>query len=135
MILNEDQIQAQSHEARVAWLDALDDRGRLIVFAPRGWKWTLVVVAHAKRLLQANMPVETRLKILEGLERCEGDRLTDEVLAAVDPMPDAGEEIIREAMTLGPKQALDIYARHEVFTTLATINPSLLTAIELASST
>jgi hypothetical protein len=77
------------------------------------------------------MPANYRLKFLEWLNRCDETWLSREIIAAVDPMDDDGYEILREAMKLGAKTALDVVARWEVFSAFVALNPSLLTAIKM----
>jgi hypothetical protein len=83
---------------------------------------------------------EWRLKFLDGLDRLVNHEnntwLTEEVVAAIEPVCDAGMEMIREALKLdkgklGRPGMLDALAKF--FPAFAVLNPSLLTALEIHS--
>jgi hypothetical protein len=98
---------------------------------PRGYAYTIVNISLSKRLLQYDMPAMERLKILQSLEVCDADRfwLTPEMVAAIEPMDDKGNEIVSEAGKLGAGKILDVFAEH--FSTFAVLNPSLLAALKM----
>jgi hypothetical protein len=77
------------------------------------------------------MPATERLKILEGLEVDDLDRLwlTNNMVAAILPMDDKSYEIVSEARKLDAGKILDVFADH--FETFAVLNPSLITALEM----
>ena len=77
------------------------------------------------------MPATERLKILEGLEVDDLDRLwlTNNMVAAILPMDDKSYEIVSEARKLDAGKILDVFADH--FPTFAVLNPSLIAALEM----
>jgi hypothetical protein len=95
---------------------------------PRGHQYTLVLISLTKRILKEEMPASYRLQFLEHLEKIGDKWLTAEMVASIEPVCDKGYEIIREVQKLGANKALDVYAKH--FKTFATLNPSLLSALE-----
>ena len=98
---------------------------------PRGYKYTIVHISLNKRLLQADLPANERLQILEGLEVDDLDRLwlTNDMVAAILPMDDKSYEIVSEARKLEAGKILDVFADH--FATFAVLNPSLIAALEM----
>jgi hypothetical protein len=99
---------------------------------PKGYKYTLVLASITKRVLQMQPPDEWKLQFLGHLEKMShGEQwLTAEMIAAVEPMDDKGEEIAREIRKVGPMKALDVYA--DTFTVFATLNPSLVAALKMS---
>jgi hypothetical protein len=97
---------------------------------PVGYKYTLVLVSVTKRVLQSEMPEEYRLKFLGHLDKVIDNWLTPEMIAAIDPMDDKGDEIAGEIRKLGPQKALDVYA--ETFVAFAALNPSLIEALRMS---
>jgi hypothetical protein len=71
---------------------------------PTGYKYTVVIISHTKRALAANIPTEYRLEFLNRLDRMVSHEnslwLTAAMIAAIDPMCDAGLEMYREAAKL-----------------------------------
>lgn len=103
-----------------------------ITCVPAGWRYTLILISHAKRTLTyKNCPADVRAKTLEHFENwsLEGEWLSPEMIAIIDPMPDAGEEIIDEAIKLGWPKAFDVFAKLDVFDTFIAINPSIQQAL------
>jgi len=104
---------------------------------PTGHKYTLVVVSLLKRWLAEDIPAEYRLKFLEWLDRMATGPdiwLTADMIAAVEPICEAGEEMYFEAAKLDrgkPGQPGMFEALAKFFPTFAVLNPSLMTAIEL----
>jgi hypothetical protein len=104
---------------------------------PKGHLYTLVAISVTKRGLAQDIPDDYRLKFLNQLDRMAGYGeawLTAGVIAAVDPMCDAGWEMYREAAKLdrekpGRPGMLDALAKF--FPTFAVLNPSLMTALEM----
>jgi hypothetical protein len=89
----------------------------------RGHKYVVVSASITKRCLQGEMPADMRLQFLQHLEKMSDQVLTAEKIARIEPICDAGYQIVQEAMKLGPYKALDVYAdKFEVF---AALNPSL----------
>jgi hypothetical protein len=101
---------------------------------PCGYKYTLVVISEIKRTLAEKIPAEFRLKFLEHLDKWAADDgrtwLTAEMIAAIEPMCDKGNEIAREAKKLPRGKFLDVYA--ETFSTFAVLNPSLIAALQMS---
>lgn len=103
------------------------------MIVPPGWRYTLVTIAHAKRLLASkHCSNDMRLKTLEYFDEWSGpgEWLKPEMIGMIDPMPDEGEAIISEAATLGWSKALDVFARGDVFKALLAINPSIRKVLE-----
>jgi hypothetical protein len=113
-----------------AWIDSLSPDETLILHTPAGHRYTLVVIADIKRVLQAEFPAEYRLQFLEFLDR-QSAGWGAETIASITPMCDAGAEIEREARKLGSKQALDAFAKFDVFSAFCALNPSLLEALRM----
>jgi len=99
-----------------------------------GHRYTLICVSLAKRVLQLEMAEAERLELLQRLDKMVDQWLTAEAIAAVQPICNRGYKLIEEAEPLGNK-ALDVYARSDVFDAFTALNPSLLTAIEIANRT
>ena len=105
---------------------------------PVGWKYALVIISVVKCGLTLDTPAAYRMEFLDRLDRMvNGDNntwLTAEMVAAIDPMCDAGMEMFREAAKLdrgkpGRPGMLDALAKF--FPAFAVLNPSLMTAIEM----
>jgi hypothetical protein len=101
---------------------------------PIGYKYALVLASITKRVLQSAMPEEYRLKFLQHLDlMSQGEQcLTADMIAAVEPMDDRGEELAREVRKVGPNKALDVYA--DMFAIFAALNPSLVEALKKSPS-
>jgi hypothetical protein len=133
-MITEEEIDQQTHDERCAWLASLDADETLIVHTPCGHKSVLVFIAHMKRVLQSEIPTACRLKFLEGIASCRDHVLSEEAIAAIEPLSDEGQAIVDEAMKLGARQALDIFARWEVFAAFVALDPSLLEAIKICEN-
>ena len=99
---------------------------------PVGHRCTLVLISVTKRLLAEEMPAAYRMQFLEHLENMGKHDMwiTDEVIAAVEPVCDKGFEMICEAQKLGAKKSLDAYA--EFLPAFAALNPSLMASLKLS---
>jgi hypothetical protein len=101
---------------------------------PKGYKYTLVLASVVKRALRGEMPENYRLQFLGHLEKMtQGENanwLNSDMIAAIDPMDDKGEEIATQIRKVGPQKALDVYA--DTFALLASLNPSLIAALKLS---
>jgi hypothetical protein len=106
---------------------------------PNGYMYTLVSISLTKRALADDMPPGERLELLQSLAFYETS-FKPEQIAAVEPMCNKGLKIVAEAMKLGDggfppdggarrPGALDMFASH--FTTFASLNPSLVTALKM----
>jgi hypothetical protein len=97
---------------------------------------TLIWVAIAKRALQEEMPAPMRLRFLELLDKLADAKVTPEVIARIDPMPDAGWQIVREARSIDPpddklaKASFKILTSEPAWGYLTRINPSMMAAVE-----
>lgn len=116
-------------------IDQQDVDEKHIVYCAIGHRYTLVLVSILKKLLTEDMPSAYRLRLLQWLDKCGDQWLSPEAIAAVQPMCADGYEMVREAQKLGPKKALDVYAKADVFRAFVALNPSLLTAIKLCDRT
>jgi hypothetical protein len=120
----------RTHAQHCAWLDSLNADEKLIVHTPVGYRYTLVIISDAKRMLQAELPAEFRLQCLEFLDR-QSAHWGAETIASIAPLCDAGAEIVGEAQKLGAKQALDAFAKFDIFSAFCALNPSLLEALRM----
>jgi hypothetical protein len=97
---------------------------------PNGHMYTLVLASVTKRVLQMELSESWRLEFLGHLEKMTDEYLTSEVIAAIDPMDDRGEEIAAEIRKVGPSKALDLYAK--AFVAFAALNSSLIGALKMS---
>jgi hypothetical protein len=131
------QLAAMTWEQHAAWLDGMTEDEQIVVNVPLGYRYTLVIVSHAKRaLVSYEMPVGVRLRMLEAINDSVDGYFTEAALAAIEPACDTAVEMIHECMKVdegNPRlgKGLDLLASHEVFGHLLALNPSLLTAIKL----
>jgi hypothetical protein len=130
-MITSEQINRQSSDERIAWLDSLNEDENAIVHTPVGHRYTLVIISETKRLLAMNLSAEHRLRFLEFLDNCTDNVLTAETISIIEPMSDEAYEMVKEARKLGTKKALDVLARWEVFNAFIALNPSILTAIKM----
>ena len=104
---------------------------------PPGYKYTVVIISGVKRMLAADIPSEFRLKFLDELDHMASNSetwLTADMIAAIDPMCDAAEEMYSEAAKLDrgkPGQPAMLDALAKFFPAFAVLNPSLITALEM----
>jgi hypothetical protein len=104
---------------------------------PAGYKYTVIIISTTKRVLAGNMSAEYRLEFLNRLDRMANNSetwLTADVIAAIEPMCDAGMEMYSEAAKLdkgvpGRPGMLDALAKF--FPAFAVLNPSLIAALEM----
>jgi hypothetical protein len=129
-MVTSEQISKFSDEQRDAWMASLTEDESVILRAPPGHRYTLAAISEVKWFLAQKIPDDYRLRFLEFLER-HADLFSVAAIAQLEPMPDEGREIIREARKLGKGKWLDVVARWEVFGALVAINPSLLAALRL----
>jgi len=125
--LPENYCNGRTYAEHCAWIDSLNEDQTIILHTPIGHRYSLVMIAVTKRFLTTKLPTETRLKLLEFLEREEASGFA---VAMVQPICDDGYAIYREAQKLGAHKALDVYASWDVFNALVALNPSLLDAIK-----
>jgi hypothetical protein len=123
----------RTYAEHVAWIDSLNADETLILHTPVGYRYTLVEISDLKRVLQVEIPAEFRLRFLEFLDR-QSAEWGAETIASIAPMCDAGAEIVREARKLGSKQALDTFAKFDVFSAFCALNPSLLEALRMRTN-
>jgi hypothetical protein len=97
---------------------------------PKGYKYTVVLASITKRVLLQEMPENYRLEFLRHLEKMVDSWLTADMIAAIEPMDDKGEEIAAEIRKVGPQKALDVYA--DAFKAFALLNPSLVAAFKMS---
>jgi hypothetical protein len=122
----------KTYAEHCAWIDSLGPDETLILHAPNGWRYTLVIISDLKRMLASTIPTEHRLRFLEFLDNHSND-WPPEIIASIAPMCDAGAEIMSEAHKLGDKM-LDKIAEWDVFSTFCALNPSLLEALRMRGS-
>jgi hypothetical protein len=120
----------RTYAEHCAWLDSLNADQNLIVHTPVGHRYTLVVISELKRMLASEIPTKHHLRFLEFLDD-HSDVWPPEIIASIEPMSDAGAEIVREARKLGASKALDKCAEWDVFNAFIALNPSLLEALRM----
>jgi hypothetical protein len=121
----------RTYAEHCAWLNSLNADQNLIVHSPVGHRYTLVIISELKRMLMAEtLPTGARHRFLEFLND-HSDVWPPEIIASIEPMCDAGAEIVREARKLGASKALDKYAEFDVFNAFCALNPSLLEALRM----
>ena len=107
---------------------------------PMGYKYTVIIVSVIKRTLAQDIPAEYRLKFLNRLDGMVSSGpdgyawLTADMVAAIEPMCDRGDEMFREASKLDrgrPGQPAMFAALDKFFPAFAVLNPSLMTALEM----
>jgi hypothetical protein len=107
---------------------------------PMGYKYTVIIVSVIKRELAQDIPPEYRMKFLNQLDAMasggpEGySWLTADMIAAIEPMCDRGDEMFCEALKLDrgrPGQPAMFNALDKFFPAFAVLNPSLMTALEM----
>jgi hypothetical protein len=125
-------------ERHHAWLDSLSRDEALVVYTPQGYLMTFIIVALTKRaLLMDEIKPAEQLRLLEKLNGLTDGYFTPEMLAAVEPMSDIECKIFEEAKSLDPagdkssRASFGVLTSPRVFWHLATLNPSLLSAIKL----
>jgi hypothetical protein len=108
---------------------------------PPGYQYMLVMISITKRALAGEIPSEFRMQFLEHLDKLTTPSdslwLSADMVAAVEPMCEKGNELAREAQALGTGKSLhvrslsvfDAYAKF--FPAFASLNPSLITALEM----
>jgi hypothetical protein len=101
---------------------------------PNGHCYTLVLASFTKRLLAEEMPDSCRIEFLQHLDKMTKDEsanwLNSDMIAALEPMCDRGYEMVLEAQKLGPKKALDAYAKF--FPAFAALNPSFIDILKMS---
>jgi hypothetical protein len=121
-------MRAMTPEERAVWMAGLSEEQLVIVYAPPGVRFTLVLVAHTKReLLTYKMVAAERLKILESLARCT-DLLPERAIACIEPSCDTALKMVAEA-----DANLDAIGDFDVFSEFVRLNPSLLAALRAIS--
>jgi hypothetical protein len=107
---------------------------------PMGYKYTVIIISVIKRTLAQDIPPEYRLKFLNQLDAMTSSGqegyawLTADMIAAIDPMCDRGDEMFSEASKLDrgrPGQPAMFDALNKFFPAFAVLNPSLMTALEM----
>jgi len=103
-----------------------------------GYIYTIVIVSYFKRaLVTIEMPIGERLHFLEAINKWVDGCFTETALAAIEPACKTGAQMIQECLKIDRPddwrrgRSLDLMASREVFSHLAALNPSLLTAIGL----
>ena len=115
---------------------AIDDK--LLANVADGHKWSFIVAALAKRVLQIpGIKPADRLRVLERLNSLTDDWFTADMLAGIAPMCDTGYAIFKEAKSLDAAQdnthcqaSFEVLATLKVFRHFCTLNPSILAAIK-----
>lgn len=120
----------RTYAEHCSWLDSLNADEKLIVQTPAGHRYFLIVISNLKRMLASEIPTQYRLRFLEFLDNHSND-WPPEIIASIAPMCDAGAEIVGEAQKLGAKQALDAFAKFDIFSAFCALNPSLVEALRM----
>lgn len=105
---------------------------------PMGYKYTAKIVSVVKRTLAQDIPAEYRFKFLNQLDELASggsdNWLTADMIAAIEPMCDHGDEMFSEASKLDrgvPGKPAMFRALDKFFPAFAVLNPSLITALEI----
>jgi hypothetical protein len=107
---------------------------------PMGYKYTVLIVSVIKRELAQDIPTEYRVKFLNQLDAMASGGpdgyswLTTDMVAAIEPMCDRGDEMFCEASKLDrgrPGKPAMFDALDKFFSAFAVLNPSLMTALEM----
>lgn len=105
---------------------------------PMGYKYTVIIVSVIKRELAQDIPAEYRFKFLNQLDELASggsdNWLTADMIAAIEPMCDHGNEMFSEASKLDrgrPGKPAMFRALDKFFPAFAVLNPSLMTALEI----
>lgn len=105
---------------------------------PQGYKYTVIIVSVIKRTLAQNIPAEYRFKFLNQLDALASggsdNWLTADMISAIAPMCDRGDEMFSEASKLDrgkPGKPAMFRALDKFFPAFAVLNPSLMTALEM----
>jgi hypothetical protein len=125
-----------------AWLDALSDDERTVVYAPVGRLHELLVIAYTKYAIErVKMPRGERAMLLQQLNdlvaKLPHGFLSAEMLATIQPMSDTEVQMMHEARSLDPKDcksgkaSFDVLTNLRTFSIFVTLNPSLLTALKM----
>jgi hypothetical protein len=103
-----------------------------VAFCPQGWRFTIVFLSRLKYdLVRHPMTARERLELLEGIDGLLNEKLTAEVVAAIEPADDATAEIVDTAVAAGFSAASDLLSKDDVFRRLIALNPRWLRAIQL----
>jgi hypothetical protein len=129
-MITEVQLDSMSQDERCTWLDSLEGDDRVIVYAPIGNRYTLVILTVALRFLQQRIPADCRLKFLEFIDG-HSDMFSVEAIAQLEPACDEAFEIYHEAMKLGAKKGIDLLGRLDVFAAFASMHPSIVAALKM----
>lgn len=121
----------RTHAEHCAWLDALDGEEWLIVHMPPGHLMSLAFASNFKRaLLTVEMSAGARLKFLDGMARMIYGPVTAEAIAAIEPACDTAAKMLREINSLPKEKVSYAFNQADLFSKLAKLNPSLITALE-----
>jgi hypothetical protein len=102
-----------------------------VTYFPAGYRFEIVFLSRLKYdLIRHPMTARDRLELLEDINGMLHDKLTAEVVAAVEPADDATAEIVDTAIGAGFPAASDILTKDDVFLKLLALNPSWLRAIQ-----
>lgn len=126
-------LRGLSDDERHAWIDSLNEDETAILHCAIGHRYTLVFISLVKHLLAQDLPTDYRLKYLQWLDRRNERWEQPHIIAMIEPMCEDGYQLLRETVKLGPKKYFDVIASWEVFNAFVALNPSLLSAIKMAS--
>jgi hypothetical protein len=98
---------------------------------PCGYQYDLVLVSQIKRLLQDDMPIDLRARLLELIAKRARGVITMEAVAAIQPAPHAAMAMLDEMSKLSIQDKENVMRRPEIFEAHIALNPSILNAIKL----
>jgi hypothetical protein len=102
---------------------------------PLGWRFTIVFLSRLKYdLVKHPMSARERLETLEGIDGLIDDKLTAEVVAAIEPCDEWTAMTFSTALEAGIPAADDLLTEDKRFRKLVALNPSWLRAIRLMES-
>jgi hypothetical protein len=98
---------------------------------PCGYQYDLVLVSQIKRLLQDDMPIDLRARLLELIAKRARGVITMEAVAAIQPAPHAAMAMLDEMKNLSIEDKEKVMRRRDVFEAHISLNPSIMEAISL----
>ena len=137
-MLTNKEIDAFTNEERTAWIDAMSEDERMVLYTPLGYRSDMVFVSTIKRALTMQKPTTAQqLEMLEALGKMVDRYFTAEAVAAIKPICETGAQIVHEAKqtdrTEHRIESFMLLGSWEVFNHLLALNPSLMEAIRLCT--
>jgi hypothetical protein len=126
--------ELKSTEDHAAWQSTWNDDERMLAHFPPGYWQDLVEIAQIKRLLSNEMPPDLRLRFLKTMNDRAHGILTVEALQRVEPACDTAMQMLDRMKALSDSDRRRLLQRWNVMAAFIKLNPSILEAIRLCSS-